>query len=52
MMLSDSFSTASIGAYPRTARECILADILEDAVDEKYFLSREQMERIVFPSDR
>lgn len=32
-----------------TGRECILSDILEDAVDEKYFLSREQMEKIVFP---
>lgn len=43
-------STASITEYPRTGRECILSDILEDVVPEKYFLSKEQMEKIVFTS--
>lgn len=40
-------STASITEYPRTGKECILSDILEDVVPEKYFLSKEQMEKIV-----
>ena len=48
MTLNGSFSTARIGAYPRTGNVSILLDILEDAVPEKYFLSREKMEQIVF----
>lgn len=43
-------STASITEYPRTGKECTLSDILEPKVSEKYFLSAEQMEKIVFQS--
>lgn len=43
-------STASITEYPRTGKECILLDIIEPKVSEKYFLSAEQMEKIVFQS--
>ena len=43
-------STASITEYPRTGKECTLSDILEPKVSVKYFLSAEQMEKIVFQS--
>ena len=43
-------STASITEYPRTGKECTLSDILEPKVSEKYFLSAEQIEKIVFQS--
>lgn len=43
-------STASITEYPRTGKECTLSGILEQKVSEKYFLSAEQMEKIVFQS--
>lgn len=42
------YSTLNITEYPRTGRECILSDILEVEVPQKYFLSKEQTERIVF----
>lgn len=32
---------------PRTGKGCLLLDILDDEAEEKYFLSREQMEKIV-----
>lgn len=44
---NGSLSTASITEYPRTGKECTLSDILEQEVDVKYFLSAEQMEKIV-----
>lgn len=43
-------STANITEYPRTGSECTLSDILEPKVSEKYFLSAEQMKKIVFQS--
>ena len=44
------FSTLSFTESHRTESECILSDILERRVAEKYFLSKEQTERIVFQS--
>lgn len=49
MMHSGRFSTLNTSEYRKTARGCSLSDILEAEVDEKYFLSQEQMEKIVFP---
>lgn len=43
-------STANITEYPRTGSECTLSDILEPKVSEKYFLSAEQMKKIVLQS--
>lgn len=40
--------TASITEYPRTGSACTLSDILEPVVSEKYFLSGEQIKKIVF----
>ena len=51
-MSNGRFSTARIGAYPRTVRECTLSAILDRRVDRKYFLSREQMERINLKQNR
>ena len=36
------------GMSRKTGSAYTLSDILEDTVDQKYFLSREQMEKIVF----
>ena len=36
------------GSFLKTGSAYTLSDILEDSVPEKYFLSREQMEKIVF----
>ena len=47
-MRNGILSTARITEFPKTGSVCILSDILEDTVDLKYFLSKEQMERIVF----
>lgn len=46
-MCAGRISTAS-GSYHRTGSEFILLDVLEPKVDAKYFLSKEQMEKIVF----
>ena len=43
-------STANITEYPRTGKEYILLDILEPKAPQKYFLSKQQTERIVFIS--
>ena len=42
------FSTQKTGECHRTENACILSDILEAEVPQKYFLSREQTERILF----
>ena len=47
-MQNGSFLTQNITEYPRTGSVCILSDILEVEVPQKYFLSKEQTERIVF----
>ena len=47
MTVNGRISTAS-GSFHRTGRESILLDILEPTVEKKYFLSKDQMEKIVF----
>lgn len=39
--------TARISEFPNPERECILSDILENDVPEKYFLSQSQMLRLL-----
>lgn len=46
-MSNGSYSTLN-GSFLRTESECSLLDILEDVVPQKYFLSKEQTERIVW----
>ena len=43
-------STQKISEFRKTESECILSDILEAEVESKYFLSKEQTEKIVFQS--
>ncbi len=47
MTRNGVLSTAR-NTYHRTGSESILLDILEPTVDKKYFLSKDQMEKIVF----
>ena len=47
MTLNGSVSTVRISESPSTGRECTLLDILEESVDEKYFLSAEQTQRLL-----
>lgn len=42
------YSTLNITEYRKTGSVCLLSDILEVVVPQKYFLSKEQTERIVF----
>ena len=44
---SGSLSTQKTLAFPKTGKGCSLLDILETEVDEKYFLSDQQTERIL-----
>ena len=46
-MRSGKLSTRNTMASHKTAKECLLLDILEEQVDGKYFLSRKQAEKIV-----
>lgn len=50
MISNGRFSTASITPFHRTGKGCILLDILEAEVENKYFLSEAQMRKIVFQS--
>lgn len=47
MTLNGSVSTVRISESPSTGNECTLLDILEESVDEKYFLSAEQTQRLL-----
>ena len=47
-MRSGKLSTVKISECHKTGGGCSLSDILEKNVPEKYFLSREQVEKIVF----
>ena len=47
MMLNGSVSTQKISECHSTENECTLLDILEESVDEKYFLSAEQTQRLL-----
>ena len=40
--------TARISESPNPEKECILSDILETDVPEKYYLSQKQMERLLY----
>ena len=47
-MQSGRFSTVNTSESHKTGNVVLLSDILEDEVPQKYFLSKEQTERIVF----
>ena len=47
-MQNGRFSTPPITEYRRIASDVLLSDILEDEVSQKYFLSKEQTDKIVF----
>lgn len=44
---NGSCSTQKISVFPKTGKGCSLLDILEEQVDERYFLSEEQTARIL-----
>ena len=46
------FLTAQILVFPNPEKECILSDILESDVPDKYFLSQKQMEQLLYKSCR
>ena len=48
MISNGSCSTQKISEYHKTGSECILLDILESEVENKYFLSKDQTEKIMF----
>lgn len=48
MMRNGQFLTVKTLESHRTGKESILLDILEEEVDQKYFLSKEQMSKIMF----
>ena len=52
MMSHGRCLTARISESPKPERECILSDILESDVPEKYFLSQTQMQRLLYNSCR
>ena len=47
-MRNGKFSTLKNSEYHRTEKGYSLSDILEDEVDEKYYLSEEQTRKILF----
>ena len=48
MMQNGRFSTPKISECHKTGKDVLLSDILEREVHQKYFLSKEQTEKIVF----
>lgn len=48
MMQNGKCSTLRTSGFHKTEKDASLSDILEDEVPQKYFLSREQTEKIVF----
>ena len=48
MMQNGKCSTLKTSECRKTEKGCSLSDILEDEVPQKYFLSKEQTEKIVF----
>lgn len=48
MIQNGKCSTLKTSEYHKTEKGCSLSDILEDEVPQKYFLSKEQTEKIVF----
>lgn len=49
-MRNGKFSIPSISEFRRTENDALLSDILEVQVPQKYFLSKEQTQKIVFTS--
>ena len=47
-MRNGKFSTLKNSEYHRTEKGYSLSDILEDEVDEKYYLSQAQVNKILF----
>ena len=47
-MYAGRYLTAKISEYPNHEIECLLSDILEDNVPEKYYLSRKQAEKLLY----
>ena len=52
MMSNGKYLTAKISACRKTENACILSDILEEKVDEKYFLSKERCEKFIWKNER
>lgn len=48
MMCAGRYLTAKISEYPNHEIECLLSDILEDNVPEKYYISRKQAEKLLY----
>ena len=48
MMRNGKFSTVSFSEFRNKESDCLLLDALEEEVPQKYFLSKEQTQRIVF----
>ena len=48
MMQNGRCSTPKISECHKTEKDVLLSDILEGEVPQKYFLSKEQMEKMVF----
>lgn len=48
MMRNGRLLTAKISEYRKTESDASLLDILETEVQQKYFLSKEQTEKIIF----
>lgn len=51
-MCSGNYSTLNCMEYLKTESVCTLSDILEEIVAEKYFLSRQQTEKIVLNTNK
>ena len=47
MTLNGRYLTAKISESPRIGKECTLSDILEEEVEEKYFLSNEMGQKLM-----
>src|SRR3990167_5679926 len=43
--------TQRISESPKIGKECSLSDVLEDSVDEKYFLSEKQVKSLIRPKN-
>lgn len=48
MMQNGKFSTLKISESLKAEKECLLLDFLEEEVEEKYYLSQEQIAKIIF----
>lgn len=51
-MSNGRYVTAKTSECPRTGKECLLSDILEDEVSEKYFLSETAIKRLITYKDK